>query len=80
MQIPIPLGLRQRRRTAVMWILDAATKRRTKGSGRTMLAHKIADELIAIVEGKSGVWDRRAGVHRLGVAARANLTFGSRRR
>ncbi|KAL9075873.1 MAG: hypothetical protein Q9161_001266 [Pseudevernia consocians] len=80
LQIPIPLGLRQRRRAAVMWILDVATKRRTKGSGRTMFAHKIADELIAIVEGRSGVWDRRAGVHRLGVAARANLTFGNRRR
>ena len=80
LQIPIPLGLRQRRRTAVMWILDAATKRRTRGSGRTMFAHKVADELIAIVEGKSGVWEKRSGVHRLGVAARANLTFGNRRR
>lgn len=80
LQIPIPLGLRQRRRTAVMWIIDEATKRRTKGSGRTMFAHKIADELIAIVEGKSGVWEKRGGVHRLGVAARANLIVGNRRR
>ena len=63
-----------------MWILDAATKKRTKGSGRTMFAHKFADELISIVEGKSTVWDRRGGVHKLGVAARANLTFGNRRR
>ena len=80
LQIPIPLGLGQRRRTAVMWILDAATKRRTRGSGRTMFAHKVADELIAIVEGRSGVWERRGGVHRLGVAARANLLVGNRRR
>ena len=80
LQIPIPLSLRQRRRTAVMWILDAVAKKRTKGSGRTMFAHKIADELIAIVEGKSGVWDRRNGIHKLGIAARANLSFGSRRR
>ena len=80
LQIPIPLSLRQRRRTAVMWILDAVAKKRTKGSGRTMFAHKIADELIAIVEGRSGVWDRRNGIHRLGIAARANLSFGSRRR
>ena len=80
LQIPIPLNLRQRRRTAVMWILDAASKRRSKSSGRTMFAHKVADELISIVEGKSGVWDKRGGVHRLGVAARANLSFGNRRR
>ena len=63
-----------------MWILDVATKKPTKGSGRTMFAHKIADELIAIIEGKSAVWDRRGALHKLGVAARANLTFGNRRR
>lgn len=80
LQIPIPLGLRQRRRTAVMWILDAATKKPSKGSGRTMFAHRVADELISVVEGKSSVWERRGGVHRLGVASRANLTVGNRRR
>ena len=80
LQIPIPLNLRQRRRTAVMWILDVVAKKRTKGSGRTMFAHKIADELIAIVEGRSGVWERRNAVHKLGIAARANLSFGRRRR
>ena len=80
LQIPIPLHLRQRRRTAMMWILDVASKKRTKGSGRTMFAHKIADELIAIVEGKSNVWERRNALHKLGIAARANLSFGSRRR
>ena len=64
----------------MMWILDAASKKRTKGSGRTMFAHKIADELIAIVEGKSNVWERRNALHKLGIAARANLSFGSRRR
>lgn len=80
LQIPIPLNVRQRRRTAVMWILDVVAKKRTKGSGRTMFAHKIADELISIVEGKSGVWERRNAVHKLGIAARANLSFGRRRR
>ena len=80
LQIPVPLGLRQRRRTAMMWILDAATKRPSKGSGRTMFAHRVADELIAIVQGSSGVWDKRGGTHRLGIGARANLSFGSRRR
>ncbi len=62
-----------------MWILDAAGKRRGKGSGRMMFAHKVADELIAVVEGRSGVWERRGGVHRVGVSARANLGYGRRR-
>ena len=63
-----------------MWILDVVSKKRTIGSGRKMFAHKVADELIAIVEGRSGVWDRRNAVHKLGIAARANLSFGTRRR
>lgn len=80
LQIPVPLGLRQRRRQAVQWILDAASKRRSRGSGRGGFAQKVAEELIAVVEGKSVVWDRRGGVHKLGVSARANLSFGVRRR
>ena len=80
LQIPVPLGLRQRRRIAMKWVLDAVSKRRSKGSGRSMFANKVADELISIVEGKSSVWERRNGVHRLGVNARANLGFGTRRR
>ena len=80
LQIPVPLGRQQRRRQAVMWILDAASKRRSRGSGKGMFAQKVAEELVSIVEGKSGVWDRRGGVHKLAVAARSNLTSMSRRR
>ncbi len=78
LQIPVPLGQKQRRRQAVMWILDAASKRATKGSGRDGFAQKVADELIAVAEGKSGVWDRRGTVHKLGMSARANLKFRRR--
>lgn len=63
----------------MQWILDAATKRKTRGSGRGGFAQKVAEELISVVEGRSGVWERRSGAHRLGVSARANLTFGRRR-
>lgn len=79
LQIPIPMYLRQRRRQAIQWILDAASKRKTRGSGRDMFALKVAEELIAIVEGKSGVWERRAGVHKLGIAARSNLILKKKR-
>ncbi|KAJ9666567.1 hypothetical protein H2201_003226 [Coniosporium apollinis] len=79
LQIPVPLGLRQRRRTAVQWILDAATKRRNRGSGKGMFAQRVAEELVSVVEGKSSVWEKRGGVHKMGVSARANLKFGQRR-
>ena len=79
LQIPVPLGLRQRRRQAVMWILDAANKRRSAGSGKGMFAQKVAQELVSIVEGKSALWDRRGGIHKLAVSARSNLSTGRRR-
>lgn len=73
LQIPVPLHKRQRRRTAVMWILDAVEKRRSKGSGRTRFAHKVAEELVSIVEGRSGLWERRGALHKLGISARSNV-------
>ncbi|KAL8970859.1 MAG: hypothetical protein Q9183_001325 [Haloplaca sp. 2 TL-2023] len=80
LQMPVPLALRQRRRQAVMWILDAASKKPTRGSGRGGFAQKVAEELVAIVEGRSGVWDRRGGIHKLAVGARANLNVRRSRR
>ncbi len=80
LQIPVPLHERQRRRTAVMWILDAASKKRSTGSGRTRFAHKVAEELVAIVEGRSGLWERRGQLHKQGISARANLSARRRRR
>lgn len=71
--VPVPLFERQRRRTAVMWILDAVSKRRSLGSGRTRFAHKVAEEIIAIVEGRSGLWERRGQLHKLGIVARSNI-------
>ncbi|KAJ5085947.1 hypothetical protein N7532_010718 [Penicillium argentinense] len=59
-QVPHPLTLRQRRRTAIKWIIDGSEKRRD-----AQLAHRVANELIAIAEGRSGVWDRRDGQHKI---------------
>ena len=80
LQIPVPLSLRQRRRTSITWILNAAGKRRSTGSGRSMFAQKVAEELISIVGGKSSLWEKRSGIHRLGVNARANLNVRIRRK
>lgn len=67
-QIPVPLMERQRRRTSIKWIIDASAKRRD-----SRFAARVVQELISVAEGKSGVWDRREQVHKLGVAGRANL-------
>lgn len=79
LQIPTPLGKRQRRRTAIQWILGTATKRRSTASGKTSYAQKVAAELIAVVEGRSVVWERRNAIHKLGVSARANIVLPRKR-
>ena len=76
LQIPVPLGLRQRRRTAITWILDAASKRKSRSSGKSMFATRVAEEIVAVVEGKSSAWEKRTGVHKIATTARSNLTFG----
>ncbi|KAI5789012.1 ribosomal protein S7 domain-containing protein [Geopyxis carbonaria] len=67
--LPMPLPLRQRRRKAVTWIIEAADKRKV----RMGLAERLAEEIVAVVEGKSTAWDKRLQVHRTAVAARANV-------
>ncbi|KAF6803810.1 37S ribosomal protein S7, mitochondrial [Colletotrichum sojae] len=73
LELPHPLRLRQRRRTAFMWILDVVNKKPSKGSGRTQFAHRLSEEIIAVVEGRSSVWDKRLALHKQGTATRANL-------
>lgn len=73
--IPVPLGVRQRRRQAIQWILTAADGRR-----ETRLADRVAKELLRVADGSSGVWERRAMVHKLAVSARSNVRNGGRRR
>ncbi|KAK8069736.1 hypothetical protein PG994_006352 [Apiospora phragmitis] len=73
LEVPEPMPARQRRRVAIQWILDAVNKKKSKGSGRAMFAHRVAEEIVSVIEGRSTVWDRRQTVHKLGTAARANL-------
>ena len=73
LELPNPLALRQRRRQAIKWLLDVVGKKKSRGSGRSQFAHRFAEEVVAIVEGRSSVWDRRHAVHKQGTGARANL-------
>lgn len=74
LEVPVPLRARQRRRTAFQWILDVVNKKKSKGSGRTMFPHRVAEEIVAVVEGRSPVWDKRTQVHKMGTSNRANLS------
>ena len=80
LQIPVPLGLKQRRRTAVQWILDAANKKKSRGSGKGQFAQKVAEEIIGVIEGRSSAWEKRGVVHKTATGARANLAILARKR
>ncbi|RPA85222.1 ribosomal protein S7 [Ascobolus immersus RN42] len=68
--VPVPLNLRQRRRTAIVWILDAVAKR---VPGPIRFPEKFAEEIIAVVEGRSKAWEKRNQAHKTAVASRANV-------
>lgn len=80
LQIPVPLGLKQRRRQAIQWMLTAVRKRNSRGSGRGQFAQRFAEEVISVVEGKSAAWERRALIHKNGTSARVNLNYRPVRR
>lgn len=52
---------------AIRWIIDASDKRRD-----SRFAYRVAQEIVAVAEGRSTVWDRREATHKNGTAARAN--------
>ncbi|KAI0969578.1 ribosomal protein S7 domain-containing protein [Xylaria arbuscula] len=74
LEVPEPIDSRARRRQAITWILDIVNKKRSTGSGRKQFAARFGQEIIGVIEGKSAVWDRRQVLHKLGTAARANLS------
>ncbi|KAI1175234.1 ribosomal protein S7 domain-containing protein [Nemania sp. FL0916] len=80
LDLPQPMQVRARRRQAISWILDVVAKKRTNGSGPTQFATRLGQEIVAVVEGKSSVWDRRQLQHKAGTAARANLSHPALRK
>ena len=68
-QVPEPLNEKQRRRAALKWMLKAASGKKD----RLRFAERFAEEVVAVVEGKSSAWDRRLQVHKTAVGARANV-------
>ena len=62
---PMPLSERQRARTAIKWIWEAA-----KNKGGRHVEERLAREIIAIVKGESEVLKKKSDVHKLAVLHR----------
>lgn len=78
--VPMPLAERQRRRTAFVWLLEIVNKKQSRGSGRNMFAHRVAEEIVAVAEGRSNLWEKRRLLHRMGTAARINVNALTQKR
>jgi ribosomal protein S7 len=73
--VPIPLNERQRRRRAIIWILQAAEKRPER-----QFPKRLASEIIAVHNGQSSALENRMRVHKEALAARANVQTGTQSR
>lgn len=71
--VPRPIVARQRRRQAFVWLLEVVNKKPSRGSGRNQFPHRVAEEIVAIVEGRSSLWEKRHAVHKMATAARINV-------
>jgi small subunit ribosomal protein S7 len=67
--VPFPLKERQRRRRAIVWLLDTAGKRTER-----KWEHRLGNEVINIMEGTSSILTKKEQVHKQALAARANVT------
>ncbi|CAG8454443.1 1848_t:CDS:1 [Ambispora gerdemannii] len=66
--VPTPLNERQRHHRAIKWILEASDNRPEKDFGV-----RFGMEILAVINGVSKVLERKAQVHKMAVANRANL-------
>ncbi|KAG5436845.1 hypothetical protein PCANB_001667 [Pneumocystis canis] len=69
-KIPVPLNEHQRRRKAIIWILEASTKRHNR-----FFSERLAQELIAITNKTSPVFQRKEQLHKSALINRANAQF-----
>jgi ribosomal protein S7 len=67
-QVPAPLNDRQKAFRAIKWIIEASDKRQDHS-----FSVRLAQELLAVVNGNSPVLAKKEQLHRLAVASRANL-------
>ncbi|KAJ2402560.1 hypothetical protein GGI23_000625 [Coemansia sp. RSA 2559] len=71
--IPRPLNLRQRRRHAFVWLLASVGKRNER-----MYHMRLSGELQAIVNGTSGILEKKLALHKMVLANRSNIRTSKR--
>ncbi|KAI8320583.1 ribosomal protein S7 [Martensiomyces pterosporus] len=72
-QVPRALNLRQRRRRAIVWILDSVKRRNER-----KFHMRLSGELQAIINGTSGVLEKKLQLHKLVLANRSNIRTAKR--
>ncbi|KAG0741909.1 hypothetical protein G6F57_001521 [Rhizopus arrhizus] len=74
--VPTPLRERQRRRRAIVWMIEAASKR-----GEKTFEERFAAEVFDVNEGTSSVLQKKLQVHKQALANRANaqVSYGGQR-
>lgn len=76
--IPVPIGVKPRRRAAIKWVLESAEKRT-----EVKMADRLAREIINVAQGTSSAWDKRGLLHKTAISSRINvrvLVNGPRRK
>lgn len=71
LQVPTPMTERQRRRKAIVWILEASDKRK----GEKQFKDRLASEFLAVVNGNSGALAKKNQLHKMALANRANASL-----
>ncbi|KAF8925341.1 ribosomal protein S7 domain-containing protein [Dissophora ornata] len=71
LQVPNPMTERQRRRKAIVWILEASDKRK----GEKAYKDRLATEFLAVVNGNSGALVKKNQLHKMALANRANASL-----
>ncbi|KAF9927419.1 hypothetical protein BGZ75_008186 [Mortierella antarctica] len=71
LQVPTPMTERQRRRKAIVWILEASDKRK----GERQFKDRLATEFLAVVNGNSGALVKKNQLHKAALANRANANL-----
>ncbi|KAF9956944.1 hypothetical protein BGZ70_009697 [Mortierella alpina] len=71
LQVPTPMTERQRRRKAIVWIVEASDKRK----GERQFKDRLATEFLAVVNGNSGALVKKNQLHKAALANRANANL-----
>ncbi|KAG0249528.1 hypothetical protein BG011_009210 [Mortierella polycephala] len=72
LQVPTPMTERQRRRKAIVWIVEASDKR---SKAEKEFKNRLASEILAVVNGNSGALVKKSQLHKMALANRANASL-----